>query len=679
MPIGDLKWDPAKNQWFDPATNAHYTQWGPTWYNPANNQTYRVADRQISDPSGAPVPPPPADPQPSLWDQGKQLIASVVLGDGTPPPNPTDSGADTWADGFKQSLMNANWRESIATTFQKTGDAMFKAADVAVSSVIDTASNLPDQAKALVSGMTTDQLLPMVQQAWHESSIGQVVDILKDPSTDIASTISELPGVVGDELSQKVDYYSAHPQSFQDDACNVAGNALFQAVTGKAVEMVAGAVSGSAPPGEAPPAGPAEPLAPPVEPVAPPVEPVAPPVEPVAPPVEPVAPPVEPVAPEPVAAVDTPTQIEAPPDAAPPGPAETPTQVGPPEGVEGPSQPQPGSDEFRNAQTQRIDRFEPGERVHYRDVPEEPTFSPAEGNPPPSTDPTVRLSPEETFGTSPGGTPESVPTAESNPDGFRGARTEVLDESAPTRISGPEETPTQIQPPPDAAPPGPAEPPPPAPTEPAPTAPGTQPAADAGGGGAAASPDQTQIIEPPQPQVPVQPAEPAGAGGGLREGAGPAGGGADAGFGANPAPEGWDPATMDTRPPNYEEVMGPEPQVWTDANQPAYQANSSQDILERISGTSERFPGDAMTRASEFGNREMLDAAYDRYADGLREVERLANSDPEYWDKLPQWQAERMQSQMTFDEATRSWQSNPTPKSYFEEALERNLREAGGP
>ncbi len=136
---------------------------------------------------------------------------------------------------------------------------------------------------------------------------------------------------------------------------------------------------------------------------------------------------------------------------------------------------------------------------------------------------------------------------------------------------------------------------------------------------------------------------------------------------------------MDTRPPNYEEVMGPEPQVWTDANQPAYQANSSQDILERISGTSERFPGDAMTRASEFGNREMLDAAYDRYADGLREVERLANSDPEYWDKLPQWQAERMQSQMTFDEATRSWQSNPTPKSYFEEALERNLREAGGP
>jgi hypothetical protein len=136
---------------------------------------------------------------------------------------------------------------------------MFAAADTAVNSVIDTASTLPDQAKSLVSGMSADQLLPMVSEAWHESNIGQVVDILRDPSTDIASTLNALPGVVGQSMSDKVDYYSAHPQSFQDDAANVAGNVLFQAVTGKAMEMAMGGLSGGEP-------GPREPIAPNVEP-----------------------------------------------------------------------------------------------------------------------------------------------------------------------------------------------------------------------------------------------------------------------------------------------------------------------------------------------------------------------------------------------------------------------------
>jgi len=139
-----------------------------------------------------------------------------------------------------------------------------------------------------------------------------------------------------------------------------------------------------------------------------------------------------------------------------------------------------------------------------------------------------------------------------------------------------------------------------------------------------------------------------------------------------------DPADRFTVEPDYEEAVAPDPSIWQEANQPVYQANSAQDILERISGTSERFPGESMTNATEFGNREMLDAAYNQYAQSLQEVERLANADPDYFNKIPEFQAERMQAQMTFDQVTNTWRANPTPKSFFEDALARNLNRPPG-
>jgi nicotinate-nucleotide--dimethylbenzimidazole phosphoribosyltransferase len=594
-------------------------------------------------------------------------------------------------------------------------------------------------------------------------------------------TLAELPGAIRDQFSDNMDYYSAHPQQFQNDATKVAGNLLFQAVTAEAM----GKLGGGGPEAPTPEGAPVEAPAPaPVE------APPAAPVETVAPVEAPAPAPVEAPAP---GATETPTQVSGPPETPPQGvgPSETPTRVGPSETPQpsGPAQPEPGSEAFRNAQTQRIDRFQPGEQIHYNDIPAEPSFSPAEPNPAPSETPTVRLSPEETYGTSPGGTPDTAPTPETNPGGFRGANTEVMPENAPTQVSGPSETPTvdgidpsqaptvdgidpsqaptvdgvgpsetptvdQVNPSDTPQPARPAQPEPgseafrnaqtqridrfqpgerihyndipaepsfspaepnPAPsetptvrlspeetygtspggtpgtaptpetnpggfrgantevmpenaptvTEPAPNAPANGPApAEAPGGG---SPDQTQILDQPAQQPGAQPPAPDGAAPGTP------GGGAPADFGMNPEPPGWDPTTMDTIAPDYEEAMAPDPGVWTEANQPAYQANSAQDVLERVSGTSERFPGDSMTRASEFGNREMLDAAYEHYSSGLDNVARLANADPEYFSKLPDFQAERMQAQLSFDEASGQWHANPTPKSFYEDALNRNL------
>jgi hypothetical protein len=235
QPIGDLKWDSMKNQWFDPSTNAHFTQFGPTWYNPDTNQTYRIGDLQIIDPSSAPVPEPPPPTAPSLWPLGGQWLATTILGEGSVPPGPAEDGADAWADGFKQALVHADWDGAVASTQSQSGDAVAVATG---QSPVD----LPSACQKLVANMGTAEILAVVGRAWGGSAIDQFANTLITGGP-VAPALAQFPSAIVDALPGGVDYYQAHPQQLQEDAATIAGNLLFHAVATSAAGAVGGAVT----------------------------------------------------------------------------------------------------------------------------------------------------------------------------------------------------------------------------------------------------------------------------------------------------------------------------------------------------------------------------------------------------------------------------------------------------
>jgi len=186
---------------------------------------------------------------------GMELISSagakLVWGDETQTLAQLDPPkADEFWAGFRESLDKANWTESTLKTLGMVGDAFVDT----IKGTVNSVNALPGETEKLLQGLSVDQILPSLQTAYHESSIGKVVDLLSDPKNDSFAILRELPSSIAEQFSEKSDYYQAHPEELRADLSHFAGNTLAQAAMAKGMEA-AGGLGKVGGPGEPPLAG----------------------------------------------------------------------------------------------------------------------------------------------------------------------------------------------------------------------------------------------------------------------------------------------------------------------------------------------------------------------------------------------------------------------------------------